>query len=1112
MVSPGRHGRRTAVALLAAGALTASFGISAGAAQLAPGGDFTDGAGAWWATGNMTIDTSSGALCVDVPAGGDPWTSIVGLNGVAITEGTAYAFTFSASADPGATVRVVVGQNGAPYGTTVDENVPLTPTASDVDLGFVATATYPAAPAPDDPEGQIAFQLGGSSTPYTFCLDDVSLSGDEEILPQTSFAAGLGAWALNGATVSTATVDDGVCLDVPGGTANPWDVNLHYDGIPVEQDGNYVLSLHASATPGKTVRALVGENGGSYTTVVDVNPQLTADVGEFSYPFTATRAYAATGDVVGQVALQLGGSAEPWTFCVTDVSLLKTQAPPPPYEPETGPRVRVNQLGYATHGPKRATVVTEATAALPWTLRHGSTVVATGTSTPAGVDASSGLNVHVVDFSSVTAAGDGYTLEADGETSFPFALSADPYEKLRVDSLSFFYPMRSGTAIDGDVAGAEYARPAGHVGVAPNQGDTAVTCLPAGTLTVGGTDLYDGYTCDYTLDVSGGWYDAGDHGKYVVNGGISVAQLLGTYERSLHALTADDGALADGTLRVPESDNGVPDVLDEARWELEWMLKMQVPTGEEYAGMVHHKVTDVAWTGIPLLPSNDPQPRYLHRPSTAATLNMAAVAAQGARLFADYDADFAAQLLDAAETAYAAAVATPDLYAPNTNTHPNPGGGPYDDNQVGDEFYWAASELYLTTGGSDYLADVLASPYHLGGAKEAFPATGFDWGAVAAVARIDLATVPSLVPGRQAIRQSVVDAARDMAELGATHPFGVPYTGVNGRYEWGSNGKILNNIALIGAGFDISGDPALEAAALEGMDYVLGRNALNMSYVTGYGTQFAQNMHSRWFAHQANADLPHPPVGTVSGGPNSDVPDPVSGPLLQGCAAQFCYVDDIGAWGVNELTINWNSALAYAASFLADQDDVTVTKPFSDIALDHPFVQEIRWLAASGITTGFPDGTFRPALPIERQAMAAFLYRAAGSPAFTPPATSPFRDVRPGDAFYKEITWLASTGITTGFPDGTFRPLAPVERQAMAAFLYRFAGKPAFTAPATSPFSDVHKGDPFYAEIAWLASVQVSTGYADGTFRGIAPVARDAMAAFLNRSLTLPVAGVPAIG
>src|SRR6185436_19009227 len=107
--------------------------------------------------------------------------------------------------------------------------------------------------------------------------------------------------------------------------------------------------------------------------------------------------------------------------------------------------------------------------------------------------------------------------------------------------------------------------------------------------------------CDYRLDVSGGWYDAGDQGKYVVNGGISVWTLMDEYERAkfLGTSLADFG---NGKMNIPENGNGVPDLLDEARWEMEFLLKMQVPAGQPHAGMAHHKMHDANWTGIPQRP------------------------------------------------------------------------------------------------------------------------------------------------------------------------------------------------------------------------------------------------------------------------------------------------------------------------------------------------------------------------------------------------------------------------------------------------------------------------------------------------------------------------------
>ena len=172
---------------------------------------------------------------------------------------------------------------------------------------------------------------------------------------------------------------------------------------------------------------------------------------------------------------------------------------------------------------------------------------------------------------------------------------------------------------------------------------------------------------------------------------------------------------------------------------------------------------------------------------------------------------------------------------------------------------------------------------------------------------------------------------------------------------------------------------------------------------------------------------------------------------------------------------------------------------FKDVPADYPFVNDINWLAQRRITTGYPDGTFRPNGSVERGAMAAFFYRMAGSPQFTAPSTPSFKDVPRDHPFYKEIEWMRARGITTGWSDGTFRPNDAVNRDAMAAFFYRFAGSPAYSAPSMSPFSDVSTGSQFYREIAWLADQRITTGWPDGSFRPVQPIERGAMAAFLHR-------------
>ena len=172
---------------------------------------------------------------------------------------------------------------------------------------------------------------------------------------------------------------------------------------------------------------------------------------------------------------------------------------------------------------------------------------------------------------------------------------------------------------------------------------------------------------------------------------------------------------------------------------------------------------------------------------------------------------------------------------------------------------------------------------------------------------------------------------------------------------------------------------------------------------------------------------------------------------------------------------------------------------FKDVPADYPFANDINWLAQRRITTGYPDGTFRPNGSVERGAMAAFFYRMAGSPQFTAPSTPSFKDVPRDHPFYKELEWMRARGITTGWSDGTFRPNDAVNRDAMAAFFYRYAGSPAYSAPSVSPFSDVSTGSQFYREIAWLADQRITTGWPDGSFRPVQPIERGAMAAFLHR-------------
>nr|WP_306207240.1 glycoside hydrolase family 9 protein [Actinoplanes sp. RD1] len=698
---------------------------------------------------------------------------------------------------------------------------------------------------------------------------------ERELLVNGGFDGGTSPWWYSSGTIEARAGQ--ACVTVPGGTANKWDVSLGQSGLALVAGENYRFSFRASSSPGgQVVRAITGLGVAPYDTYFEASPALTTDPASHAYVFTAP-----TSTDQAQVAFQVGGGADPWEFCVDDVSLVEG-VPPEVYEPDTGPRVRVNQVGYLPGGPQRATLVTDSTTPLPWEVRTAAgRVAARGTSTPRGVDVSSGENVHTIDMGSLKA-GAGYTLTADGDTSRPFDVGKRIYDQLRTDALKFFYTQRSGIAID-DTLRPGYGRPAGHVDVAPNRGDGAVPCQPG--------------VCDYTLDVRGGWYDAGDHGKYVVNGGISTWQVLSAYERN-HVTTA---------LSIPESGNRIPDVLDEARWELDFLLRMQVPAGQPYAGLVHHKIHDAAWTGLPLLPHLDPQQRELHPVSTAATLNLAATAAQAARVYRRFDPAFAARALSAARTAFAAAEAHPALLAPESD---GVGGGAYNDTDVRDDFTWAAAELYLTTGDNSYARWIELPEFGPG---------AFDWARTGVAGLLDLAVLPNKLPQRPAIRAAVLRGADQYLAVQRQHPYGIPYAPANNSWDWGSNSVILNNTVVLATAYDLTGRAQYRDAVLEAMDAMLGRNALNQSYVTGYGEVSSHRQHSRWYARQLDPALPDPPVGSLAGGPNSSIQDPYAQSKLTGCVGQFCYIDDIQSWSTNELTINWNSALAWVASYVVNQ-------------------------------------------------------------------------------------------------------------------------------------------------------------------------------------------------
>ncbi|MDO4897717.1 MAG: S-layer homology domain-containing protein [Rothia sp. (in: high G+C Gram-positive bacteria)] len=172
---------------------------------------------------------------------------------------------------------------------------------------------------------------------------------------------------------------------------------------------------------------------------------------------------------------------------------------------------------------------------------------------------------------------------------------------------------------------------------------------------------------------------------------------------------------------------------------------------------------------------------------------------------------------------------------------------------------------------------------------------------------------------------------------------------------------------------------------------------------------------------------------------------------------------------------------------------------YADVRPGSLFYTEVTWATKNNLIIGYPDGSFRPNEPVDRQTFARAVYAYRSKPSYTPPAKSYFSDVPATHLYYKEINWLVEQGITSGYWDKTFRPTKVLERNALAAFLYRMAGEPHYTPPVISYFTDVLPAEEFYKEISWLRDMNITTGWANGSYQPLEATSRHAVCAFLYR-------------
>jgi endoglucanase len=540
--------------------------------------------------------------------------------------------------------------------------------------------------------------------------------------------------------------------------------------------------------------------------------------------------------------------------------------------------IEVNQLGFLPAAEKLAVVPAGGADRFKVVDAGGKTVFEGSLGAPATWDAS-GERVRLADFSGLRTVGN-YRIVAGQTTSPVFPISPDAYRKLDAGAVRAYTMNRAGIALDARVAGA-YARPLGHPDDKVLVHESAASkARPAGTV----------------ISSPKGWYDAGDYNKYIVNSGISTYTLLAAYE---HFPAWFDKL----PLNLPESGNGLPDILNEALWNLDWMATMQDPND----GGVYHKLTNKSFDPF-VMPDKTTTPRYVVQKSTAAALDFAAVMAVASRVLAPYDAQSpgrAQRFLAAAESAWRWAQKNPNAIYHQPDDIKT---GDYGDKDVSDEFAWAAAELLIATGKDEYRALATAA------APTAKTEPG--WADVRPLAWISLAQARSKLAkpadADGARRAILADADQLLARWQASP---VRLSMVKSDFVWGSNAVALNQAMMLVQAYRLTQKADYLNAAQSALDYTLGRNPLQTSYVTGFGTRSAMHPHHRPSVSDG-VDAPVP--GWLVGGPNPGQQDRAGCKGADYTSAQpaLSWLDDACSYASNEIAINWNAPLVYVAAAL----------------------------------------------------------------------------------------------------------------------------------------------------------------------------------------------------
>jgi endoglucanase len=536
--------------------------------------------------------------------------------------------------------------------------------------------------------------------------------------------------------------------------------------------------------------------------------------------------------------------------------------------PSHPPMIVVNQIGYLPGQSKIALLLNSSSAEAPVELVDHQTgaIVFSEKAGQTQTDEASGDVIQTIDFSNFQQQGQ-YHWQMGSLQSVPFKIASQVYQETFVTLLRSYYLQRCGVELSDPINGIYH--PPCHIKDAIMAHQDPV------------------HQSGESFPSQGGWHDAGDYGKYVATTAVTIGRILSLYEQQPHLFW-------DSQLSIPESGNGIPDALDEMQFGLDWLLRMQ-----RQDGAVYRKLSGTAWPAG-LSPDEDQQSRYVYGVSTPETAKFAAAMAIAARVFQPLKTELAQQYQQAAEKAWSYLEQHPTMQVDWVDGDDS-GSGKYLTSEVDteasltvdtDDRFWAAAELYITTGQSQfeqYVSDYLKHNDY----------TLFEWKDPSALGMTNY-LFQTQQPIDSHIRRRLVSKLQRRADQALDQANHSGYRLANNHFIWGSNKIAAEEAITLLYAHQVETRAAYQTAALDQLDYLLGRNPFNQTFVTGLGTNPVRHVN-HLFARAKGIYIP----GLLVGGPNDFAQDQIA-PQKLGIRS---YIDDERSYATNEYAIDYNASL-----------------------------------------------------------------------------------------------------------------------------------------------------------------------------------------------------------